>query len=357
MDINNDLEQKYNKLKVEFETYQSFAESTIQILSEKNIKLEKGIDALTNIVEISKYINSNISDSNLIPMINDMIIGILGVTYSSIYIQEKGTFTVKATNIESKSYMCLYEEYFKQLKYGKTIMINCKTPIFEKSCKKKSVHSVIGTPINLRDKLNGYIIVEHTLCNFFSQEHLNFISSIGNQIAIALENNFLYTKVRESSIRDPLLGIYNRKYFFDEVANRMEELDSKNVAIIMIDLDDFKKVNDIYGHQFGDKVLIKVVEIIKDSVYEGDIVARYGGEEIVVYMENIESYEEAYNKTNNIRNNINNNIMKYKDSDVRITASFGISYYPYNGQNLDELLSFADKMLYRAKDEGKNKIK
>ena len=78
------LESEYKKLKDEFESYKKFTNNTIETISQKNMILEKKLDSISNIVEISKYINSNISNDNLIPMINDMIIGILGVTYSSI---------------------------------------------------------------------------------------------------------------------------------------------------------------------------------------------------------------------------------------------------------------------------------
>ncbi|MCB2299987.1 sensor domain-containing diguanylate cyclase [Clostridium tagluense] len=349
-----ELVEKFERLREEFETYQNFAESTIQIISEKNTKLEKRLDNITNIVEISKYINSNISDSNLISMINDMIIGISGVTYSSIYLYEFDKLVVKATNSDEVDLNLKFKDHFVQLNEGKLFIINSKSAVGEDLIKDK-IHSIIGIPINLRDKFTGYIIVEHTLWNFFSQEYVSFISSIAIQIAITIENSLLYAKVKESSIRDPLLGIYNRKYFFDTIENKLFTDISNEFAIVMMDIDDFKKVNDLYGHQAGDDILLSITNTISENLHEEDIVARYGGEEIVIYIHEVRNYNIVYNRIDNIRKKITNTISESKNLKNPITASFGISYYKGN-KSVDKVLEIADIMLYKAKASGKNRV-
>ncbi|MBN4049389.1 sensor domain-containing diguanylate cyclase, partial [bacterium AH-315-N14] len=308
----------------------------------------------TNIVEISKYINSNISDTNLISMINDMIIGISGVTYSSIYLFEFDKLVVKATNSYEVDLNLKFKDHFVQLDEGKLFVINSKDFVEEDLIKDK-IHSIIGIPINLRDKFTGYIIVEHTLWNFFSQEHINFISSIANQIAIAIENSLLYAKVKESSVRDPLLGIYNRKYFFDTIEDKLSRNAFIEFAIVMMDIDDFKKVNDVYGHQVGDEILLCVTDTINENLQKEDIVARYGGEEIVIYIHEVKDYNVVYDRIDNIRKQITSTISKSKNLKNSITASFGISYYRGN-KNVDKVLKTADIMLYKAKSRGKNRV-
>jgi diguanylate cyclase (GGDEF)-like protein len=355
-DLKDKYKEEFLKLKDEFETYQSFAESTIQMITEKNIKLEKKLDSIINIVEISKYINSYLSDKNLIPMINDMIIGILGATYSSIYIVDNDCLVVKATNVENKNYNFCNDEY-KELFNGKAFIINCKDTIFSKETLKSEIHSVIGVPIYLREKFMGYILVEHGLNNFFGHEHIKFISTIANQIAIALENNALYNRIRELAIRDPLLGIYNRKYFFETVEDVLCKNPMEAIAFAMMDLDNFKQVNDKYGHQFGDKVLIQTTNVILDNIDDkNDLVARYGGEEIIICIRKVTDIEEVYKKIDNIRVKISENVVRYKDIEQKITASFGISYYPIDGANINEMISVADSRLYAAKKKGKNKV-
>jgi diguanylate cyclase (GGDEF)-like protein len=348
--------EMYEKLREEFETYQSFAESNIQMLNDKNLKLEKNLDALTNIVEVSKYINSYLSDENLIPMINDMIIGILGVTYSSVYIKEDGELNVKATNKLHNKKDLFSENLLKELQNGKPFVLNCKSPIFESKSDVENIHSLIGVPVHLRDKFIGYIIVEHSHYNFFGYDHIKFISSIANQIGIALENNFLYNKVKESAIRDPLLGIYNRKYLYDVVEAYISSNPKKIVAIIMMDMDHFKKVNDQYGHQFGDEVLIKTVGLIQRNISEEDIVARYGGEEIAICIKSMDSTQDVFKKIDNIRDKISKNLVCYNNVQKTNTASFGISYYPIDGQTIQTIMNAADARLYIAKNSGRNKV-
>lgn len=351
-----DYKEQYEKLKEEFETYQSFAETNIALINEKNTKLSRNLDSLTNIVEISKYINSYLSDDNLIQMINDMIIGILGVTYSSIYLNKKGNLSVEASNKKFWGYSDEDKTWYEHLFNGEPFLINSREAIFLKSREYEEIHSVIGVPILVREKLLGYIIEEHKVVDFFDYDQMKFISSIANQIAIALENNFLYNKIKESSIRDPLLGLYNRKYFYEHVQNELIRRPELPFAIVMVDIDDFKKINDNYGHQYGDEVLISISKLISKSLDDKDIVARYGGEELVIYIYGAYDKYEVYQKIENIRSYIEDKVIKYKNIKKTITASFGVSFYPQDGFDLEDVIKIADVMLYEAKGKGKNRV-
>lgn len=344
----------YEELKREFESYKKFTNNTIEIITKKNMMLEKKLDSISNIVEISKYINSNISNDNLIPLINDMIIGILGVTYSSIYLKEDDKLVLKATNISSEDFNIYHNEYGSKINNGEPFVVSCKQGPFCKSCGRINIHSVIGVPVVLGQKYIGYIIVEHGIQDFFSNDHIKFITSIANQIAIALENSLLYKKVKESSIKDSLLKIYNRGYFFELVESKISETPYKNFAIVMVDADDFKKANDVYGHQFGDEALCQIAHIISSNIDKSDIVARYGGEEIIIYIDDVHDRDMVFKKIENIRNKISDNILHYNDQKVIVTASFGISYYDEEHRDLKEVLKLADLMMYSAKNSGKN---
>lgn len=350
-----EYKEKYEKLKQEFEVYQSFTEEKLQVLTNKNNKLEKNLDAVSNVVEISKYINSYLGDENLIPMINDMIIGILGATYSSVYINEEDSVEVKATNKKSDLHNSFENERLNSLNSGEPFVINSKIPVY-KSDPESEIHSVLGVPVKLRDKYIGYIIVEHTLWNYFTKDHIKFVYSIANQIAIAIENNVLYNKVREASIKDPLLNIYNRRYFFDKTSSLIANNPNCRAAIVMMDIDNFKKVNDRYGHQFGDEALRVTSDIVNRYVEKEGLVARYGGEEIVIFIKAVGDYDELYNSVDNIRKNIELNRINYGGITSNITASFGISFYPEDGTSLDEIINSADAMMYEAKFSGRNKV-
>lgn len=351
-----DYKSLYIKLSEEFQTYQNFAENQMQVLNDKNMKLEKNLDAFFNIVEISKYINSYLRDENIITMINDMIIGILGATYSSIYLKEENKLIAKATNGTSDNFNILEESFLSEIQNENPFVINSTTPIFGDVKTRSNIHSVIGVPIKLREKFMGYIIVEHSLFNFFSSDHIKFISSIANQIGIAIENSLLYKKIRESAKRDPFLNIYHRKYLTNLMRKKIQEDKQHNFAIVMLDFDNFKKINDTFGHLFGDEVLMQTVSLLEKNLEEDDMLARYGGEELIIYIDNVPSIEEVYNKINNIRKKISNNDIALGNVCRKVTASFGISFYPYNGSDIEELLYNADEMLYVAKNSGKDKV-
>lgn len=353
--IMQDYEKLYNDLKNEYEAYQKFSEKNRQELCAKNVKLEHSNNSLFNIVEISKYINTFFSDDNLISMINDMIIGILGVAYSTIFLMENDELMVKATNIQD-SEINLTSKEIECIHTGQELLINSKETIKTIGDECVEIHSVMGVPILLRDKFMGYIIVEHKVYKFMTVELKVFLGSIANQIAISIENSYLYKQLERMTQMDPLMDIYNRKFFFQLMDKFIKENNEEKFAIVMIDIDNFKKVNDNYGHQFGDKILINTAKVIKNWLGENDIIARYGGEEIILYITNFDDEISVYNKVSIIRRSIENSIVNFQGREKSVTASFGISYFPLDGQSINELIRIADNLLYKAKKVGKNKV-
>lgn len=357
---------KYERLKEEFHRYQEVTEARIQQLSEANIKLEKSLDSISNVVEVSNYVNSFLSSDNLIPMINDMIVGILGVTHCTVYIVEDGELIVKATNGYKATNLsgvttCLTEECKGYMDKHEAFRINSGTEISICGNIEPGVIGIfsrMGVPIKIGEKFLGYIVLHHTYNNFFTEEHEIFVKSISNQIAIAIENSILYREIRNAAKFDPLIGIYNRKTFFEVVEERIKEekLTGKKYAIIMIDLDNFKRINDTLGHQFGDTVLINTGTLIRGKLGTNDKIGRYGGEEIIIYIDNAENEELVYYRVEEIRKSIESSEIEREGYSKNITASFGLSYYPQDGNNLIKIVKCADELLYRAKNAGKNKV-
>jgi len=154
---------------------------------------------------------------------------------------------------------------------------------------------------------------------------------------------------------DPLTGLYNRINFEEylkhalSVAKRNDTL----LALLFIDLDRFKVINDTLGHDIGDKVLIKVANKLKVILRESDFIARWGGDEFVVILENIASPSDAALVANNIIDTLQHPIEVDKHK-LLTTASIGISLFPDNGDDIQTLIKHADSAMYLAKDEGKN---
>lgn len=175
---------------------------------------------------------------------------------------------------------------------------------------------------------------------------------------IRSENRELETlteKLENLAITDPLTGIFNRRYFQEILTKEIAKNSLKKVplSIAIGDLDNFKKINDTYGHLEGDKALKMVVEIIKNNIRSSDIIARFGGEEFIILFPQTEK-EEACKITERIRQAIENETKKIYD--LPLTISFGIATYPEDGTTHEELLKRADRALYEAKKRGKNRV-
>ncbi|GAV21723.1 diguanylate cyclase [Carboxydothermus pertinax] len=159
---------------------------------------------------------------------------------------------------------------------------------------------------------------------------------------------------------DFLTGIYNRRSFFERVKIEMARSKryQEKVAIIITDIDNFKKINDTYGHKAGDEVLKDFAKILRRMCREYDFVARFGGEEFVLFLNNVEE-ENAVKIAERIRNKIEKHsfYLSEKNIEIKLTASFGVAYLKSEDEyNVDEVLQRADKALYLAKKSGKNKV-
>lgn len=153
----------------------------------------------------------------------------------------------------------------------------------------------------------------------------------------------------ELSIRDSLTGVFNRRFLnmflFDKISS-MKQLVGR-CSVLMADIDHFKNYNDKNGHLAGDELLNKISKLFQDSVRQGDIVFRYGGEEFLIFLEHT-SKQVAYSVAERIRQAIEGN--------TSVTISIGVATFPDDGQDTEELISRADVALYKAKEAGRNKV-
>jgi len=160
------------------------------------------------------------------------------------------------------------------------------------------------------------------------------------------------------STLDPLTDIYNRRFinaFLMKEIERSKRLD-RRFSVVISDIDNFKIINDSYGHLTGDIVLKAMARLITDTVRNLDVAGRYGGDEFMLILPDADN-ETALNIIERLRMNVENlEIQVLNGIKVRLTASFGIASFPQNGTSLDDLLVAADEKLYKSKREGKNKV-
>ncbi len=170
-----------------------------------------------------------------------------------------------------------------------------------------------------------------------------------SQSKLATQNEQLH----EMAHQDPLTHLMNRRNMNQILRQRMEQLKStgKRFSLIMGDIDDFKKVNDTYGHDAGDYVLVTVSKIISNSVRDGDAVCRWGGEEILILVH--EPLTSAANAAERIRKNIAEHPFNYEGQDLKVTMTFGVCE-SIPGYRVEDLVQQADEHLYTGKKNGKN---
>ncbi|RUM49811.1 MAG: hypothetical protein DSY47_02880, partial [Hydrogenothermus sp.] len=171
---------------------------------------------------------------------------------------------------------------------------------------------------------------------------------------------YKYTKELEYyATRDPLTNLYNQRIFkelLDYEAKRAQRHNYK-FSLLVIDLDNFKVINDTYGHDFGDRFLVEVSNILRSSVRPGDIVARYGGDEFVIVLPETDE-KGAHLVAKRILKNVENHFIKTPDGKIiNPKISIGVSTYPEHTDNVEDLFSLADTMMYKAKSAGKGQIK
>ncbi|WP_314703101.1 diguanylate cyclase [Campylobacter rectus] len=204
------------------------------------------------------------------------------------------------------------------------------------------------------ENVNGAIFLKNGANDFIAKPFVKeeLICRVNNTIE-AMEN---INQIADFANKDFLTGVYNRRYFYENmneyVACAEEHMEPYVVA--MLDIDHFKKINDTHGHNNGDKVLKTLAKKLIDETKGDDLIARFGGEEFCIILKDI-SNEDAVKFFVNLRANIANCKVQLKKEQISFTVSIGVAF-SRSDYRLDELLELADEALYRAKENGRNRV-
>jgi diguanylate cyclase (GGDEF)-like protein len=215
--------------------------------------------------------------------------------------------------------------------------------------------SEICVPLIFLGEKLGVIALDSASKDVFQQEDVQPLESVADICAAAIQNAAYFDRMKQLAYVDGLTGIHNRRFFEMRIVEELERACrfQGRMSVIMIDIDNFKRVNDEFGHLLGDEVLRSVSSLMKQQTRKMDVVCRYGGEEFAIVVPET-SCENAQHVAEKLRRQIESH--PFPGVPRPVTISCGVADYPTHGATRDEVVAAADAALYAAKEAGRNKL-
>lgn len=368
------LIERINESNEELRIHQEKVKSTNELLGVQKIELQTAYEKINNVNEemqiqndISKYISSSLDLRKLMTVITDAFITRIGVDACAIVLKP-GTCNNKNVTSKVQSSLgeafieqfseCINKECFEEIMNSEEIIVDNEVVRGKyEFIASEAVGSILVIPLIKQDIQIGLLFVGTRKFNYFV-DNIDFFQGIVAQFLIALNNANLYKEMESMAILDGLTGIYNRRhltklfneYMYESINNRTP------LSVALLDIDFFKKINDTYGHLFGDLVIRTIASLAKNIADENDgIVARYGGEEFVVIFPN-KGLEEAYPSVEQLHKNVKELGIEHHGKQVKINVSIGFTSFPKTCKDPRELLNRADWSMYYSKQHGRDQI-
>ncbi len=299
-----------------------------KLLLEREIRIKQ----LNALLEINMLLGGNYSLSYILKVILKNLIKYGRFDRARLYLHKKGN-----------TYKCVYSEsIINKINFGKDNLYDVKS-FYKKNF--SDIYYVVPLKNNDANPY-GFIEVDNLISQIkLDRSQINFLKIVGAQLSLFLKNYNLIKKLKEISITDPLTGVFNYRYFMEYLEIEMEKAKRFKYpfSLLFLDVDNFKLINDQYGHLNGDEVLKRAVEVIKIYTRKSDILCRYGGDEFVIIASHIDKKQaKAFAKRLS-----SNSISVEFDNEVKeITFSVGISSFPEDAKDIQKLLKKADDDLY-----------
>jgi diguanylate cyclase (GGDEF)-like protein len=359
-----ELQVAYDKIRSHERKLQSGKEA----LERANEELESRLAEIFFTHEFFKALTSFSSVDDVTSLIVDGANGILGAEISCVYLLDDETWTLgfRAGQGRPDAYFVpelpvsetlLGRAFGDGLVQESGVLPGAASARWVTQPDDLSSHAAIW--LRAGDSIFGVLAVASSDPRVLSTVELERLQVISNQASLALQNALLHEELERLSVTDRLTELYNHGYFqqrLEEELGRAARF-GHTLSLIMIDIDDFKEFNDSYGHPRGDRVLQAVSEQIRANLREMDVAARYGGEEFVVVLPETDT-EGAAQVAERIRIAVAATPLGTADgaAPVHKTVSVGVATYPVHASTQGRLIEAADKAMYVAKREGKNKV-
>ncbi len=222
---------------------------------------------------------------------------------------------------------------------------------------KEGIKSLICVPLTVEKKIIGVLYVDDFKPRNYSRTELKLLSILSTYAAMSIDHAKLLDKTRKLACTDGLTGLYNHRHFQDSLGKELSRAEryKEPLSLMLVDIDDFKLLNDRFGHTFGDTVLRRLAEILMAATRESDTAARYGGEEFAIILPKVNSSQAAA-MARRLMEEVGKNMASLMRGKPPLTVSIGISSFPDDSTKPLELIKKADKALYEAKRLGKDRV-
>ncbi len=223
----------------------------------------------------------------------------------------------------------------------------------------EGVKSIAGIPLHYAGKTVGILYLNDFIPRGFTEKEISILNLMATQAALAIEKMRLLEKVEQLAITDELTQIYNRRYFNNALSNELYRAQryKHSTSLLIIDIDNFKNYNDLYGHVYGNFILALMADIFRRSVRATDIVARYGGEEFAIILPETNK-DTAVIFAERIRKEVADSCRPEKNMQIMcgVTISIGVATSSDDANSDEDLVKRADEAMYQAKKKGKNRV-
>jgi len=356
---------------IQYKGKRSVLGTLMDITERKRIETEvldytRQIETLFN---VGTAVNQTLNLPELLDSVLERVLGVMEIEAGGIFLLDKQTeeLVLKAYRGTSAEFvgrvggLMVAEGFTGQAALSKKPFVvedvAADPRLTRVGAKEEGIQSFAAVPIVAKDKVLGVMGVGSYRSRQFPDREVKLLSTIANQMGMAIENAQLYEQALELASTDGLTGLYNRRYLMEQVERELNRAERSNgsVSLMMIDLDGLKAINDRFGHHEGDSILKGLGGIIKVNTRASDVAARWGGDEFMLLTPETSS-KGAGRIGERIRSQVEGYRPKIDGEEVRITISVGIASCPAHASDVTQLLQRVDEAMYSAKRGGKNQI-
>jgi diguanylate cyclase (GGDEF)-like protein len=322
---------------------------------------------LRRLLDMSSQLSGSLDPRQVANLIARHVADALGFEECAISYWDRARGRVVSLGYYPESAIETLEPFFEVAGYPETVrvlerqevaIIDAEDPTADPGevalLRRDGKRGLLMLPLVAKDQSIGLVELFATTPVQLTDQRLQLARTMANEAAMALENARLYEDARNRADHDPLTGFYNHRFVHERLGEEVirAQRNRRPLSMLMLDLDDFKLVNDTFGHLFGDRVLTWTAELIRSTLRGSDIPARYGGDEFAIILPETDHDEAARAAERILEAFRSRAFVGEQRGPVPISASIGVATYPQHGRTPTELIAAADKALYTVKRDG-----